>query len=434
MLDFPLAGTHISPLEEAVHLISRFVEPSGVYGLSGSASSFLIAKAARESTGTIVVLAQNSEAASSCASDVRFYLGQPASVNHPLEDPVLHYQSPDIMPFSFNSFDTEASLNNASVLYRLSELRAPKVLIVAMDACAQKVVPRSELQRAGFSLCTGDEIDRNALLKRLVAAGYRRSPLVEEPGDFSVRGFIVDLFSPVYPNPLRIEQMGDNIESIRFFDPTSQRSKEEILSIHLCPVHMNVPDESSLDRGLKDLRHVCDERGIEKRIRQKLIDDFQHGIHFPGAEFYLPYFFTKLQSVLDYVSKSSTLIIPDWDTISRVCDELEHDILRGWESAIEASLPVPAPEEVYFLSQDFIDRLRDFRTVIMSPLQVEEPGRTGIRVACQSNTDVRQRLVQGTSHDSGMSSLVSSLEHWCDDGSKPGYATFETHGAILFTY
>src|SRR5208337_3455860 len=116
--------------------------------------------------------------------------------------------------------------------------------------------------RTSFTLSIGGELNREDLLERLTEAGYNRSPLVEDAGDFSVRGFIIDLYPPFYPYPVRIEQMGDRIESIRFFDPSNQRSREDISEVHVGPVHTLIPDEESLEQGLLLLLNSCEERGV----------------------------------------------------------------------------------------------------------------------------------------------------------------------------
>ncbi len=255
-------------------------------------------------------------------------------------------------------------------------------------------------------------------MQRLAAAGYRRSPLVEEPGDFAVRGFVVDLFPPLYQCPLRLEEMGDRIESIRFFDPSNQRSMQEVATAQIGPVHMLIPDMESLERGLEVLRNVCDERGLEKKTRQRLLDDFRYGVRFPGSEFYLPYFFASPQSVFDYLPRDCTLILPDHDSLVRAFEDVEDDILRGWESASKQLLPVPSPDKVYLQRDEFFGRAKDFRALTMSPLQTEEAGRIGIRVPCESNSDVREALLKAATHDSGMASLVKTLQGWRDNGNE----------------
>ena len=278
--------------------------------------------------------------------------------------------------------------------------------------------PKKRFSRPAFSLAVGQDLDRESLLERLVAAGYARSPLVEDAGDFSVRGFIIDLYPPFYPYPVRIEQMGDRIESIRFFDPSNQRSREDISEVHVGPVHTLIPDEESLEQGLQRLLNSCEERGVEKRVRQRLVDDFRHRVRFPGAECYLPYFFPNLQSLLDYIPTDSVLVLPDSDTLGHAFEDLQEEIFRGWESASQEGLPVPRPEELYLSPDEFVRGVARFRTVVMSPLEIEDPQTRSYRIDCQTNSDIRPDLLRTKGYDAGMGKLVKRLEGWRDDGNE----------------
>ena len=84
--------------------------------------------------------------------------------------------------------------------------------------------------------------------------------------------------------------MGDIVESMRFFDPSNQRSLDPISEIMVCPIQMSPPDDDSMEHGLDKLVQVCESRGVERRIRQGLLDDFRHRIRFPGVELYLSVF------------------------------------------------------------------------------------------------------------------------------------------------
>jgi len=358
------------------------------------------------------------EAASAVAADIRFYLGAEELADHPLRDEVLLYPSSETLPYSFAGFETDVTVGRMAVLSRLAEASQPKVLVAGLDALARKVVPASTVRRASVTLRTGESLDRDAFLEGLTASGYTRSTLVEDPGEFSVRGFIIDLYPPLYRYPVRIEQMGDQIESLRFFDPSDQRSSEELAEVMVGPVHMLIPDGEARERGLKVVTERCEDRGVEKRVRQKLLEDFRLGVRFPGAESYLPYFFPGPESLLDYLPRDSTLVLPDSDAFSRAVEDVEEEIFRGWESAAGEGLPVPDPEQLYTPRSELLRLIQGFRTVVMSPLEIEEPGRKGYRIECHSNSDIRPSLLRNKAYDKGMSGLVERLAGWRDEGNE----------------
>lgn len=414
----PLSHHHFTPFDKAAELLGRSVQNAGIYGLTGSAPAFLLAAAVRKGARTFLLVVPDGERASVVSADIRFYLACEDLFDEPLRDEVLCYPSSDALPYSFAGFESDVSLTRMACLYRLAEAKAPRVIVIGLDALIRKVIPRAAFRRTCFSLHVGEDMDREILLELLDDAGYVRSPLVEEPGDFSVRGFIIDVYPALYPYPIRIEQVGDQIESIRFFDPSNQRSKNEVGEIQIGPIHMLVPDRELRERGLRIIRETCEDRGVEKRVRQRLLDDFQHGIRFPGAENYLPYFYAGLESLTDYLPRDTTVMLPDADTMARAFEDVEEELFRGWESAAGDGLPVPEPEALFLSRAQLLQSLSKFRTVIMSPLEIEESDREGVRLRCRPNTDVRPELAKSKTYDSGMAGLVKRLEQWRDDGNE----------------
>src|SRR5207253_2649496 len=109
------------------------------------------------------------------------------------------------------------------------------------------IVP-AELVSRGRTVKTGDTLDREALIALLVAAGWTRTPVVDEPGTFAVRGGVLDVYAPLAPHPVRIELFGDEVESLRTFDAESQRTLRPIELVHLHPVR------ETINTGARDVR------------------------------------------------------------------------------------------------------------------------------------------------------------------------------------
>ncbi|MFH1116017.1 MAG: transcription-repair coupling factor [Pseudomonadota bacterium] len=406
------------PFDDAVRFLARHAGNGGVYGLKGSAKSFLIAAAVRNGARTAVLILPDGEEAASAALDLRFYLGEEEVSTHPLAEQVVHYPSSNVLPYSFGGFESDVRLGRMTALHRLCTAPPPRVVVLGLDALIRKVVPKSIFQDRSFSLEVGRDIDRDTIIAGLAAAGYSRAPLVEDAGDFSVRGFIIDVYSPLYPYPTRIEQNGDRVESIRFFDPTNQRSRDSLSEVQVCPVNITIPDARSRELGLKKLVAACEERGVEKKVRQKLLDDFRHGVRFPGADYYLPFFVHGLESLFDYLPRDAVVCVPHEDILARAFEDLLEEIHRGRESAGEEGLPVPDPEDLYLSPDALLGRIRDFRKVTISGLDAEESGTTSYRVQCDSNGDVRTDLMKSKGYDTGMSGLVNRLSDWRDAGNE----------------
>ncbi len=416
MLKIDSYQTATDVFDRATDFLARSVERGGIYGLAGSAWAFSLAAAARGGARPIVVALPDGDSAATLASDTRFYLGREDRSVTPLSDPVLHIPSSDTLPYSSGGFETEVTANHSARLFRLAEFGAPRIITVGLDAFTRRVIPRDALLRNSFTLERGMRIDRDELLRMLTEAGYFRSPLVEDAGEFSVRGFVVDIYPPLYPYPVRVEQMGDDIESLRFFDPTNQRSKDETSSVSISPVHMMIPDEEARERGLERIMKRCESLGVEKRVRKRLMDDLRNGVRFPGQEMYLPFFYEKREFLFDYLPHDCSIVLPDEDALGRAFEDLDEEIFRGWEAAVSDGIPAPDPQDLYLTRDEFNRRVADFRTIVMSQLEIEDPKRTGIRVNCSDNADIRMNLVRARGYDAGLGGLVETLQRLRDDG------------------
>ena len=157
------------------------------------------------------------EEAESFAEDLRFFLGR--------ED-VLVYPSPENLPFELQPPHQEIQAQRMEVFFNLLTKR-PFVCVAPASTLLQKVTPKDALSQRVVIIKKGEEVDRDSLLVTLQETGYSRMTMVEERGEMSVRGGILDIFPPMYASPLRIEFFGDEVESIRTFDISTQRSLKE---------------------------------------------------------------------------------------------------------------------------------------------------------------------------------------------------------------
>ncbi len=133
---------------------------------------------------------------------------------------------------------------------------------------------------AGFSapVSIGDTIDRDDFAAKLIQGGYRRVPLVEEGGDFSIRGNVIDIYPPTAPGPYRLLLLGDEIESIREIDVTSQRSRKELTEFTLTPARELILSEESRRRALRNLRIRAGELGLTARAKDRLAEMIGNGL------------------------------------------------------------------------------------------------------------------------------------------------------------
>ena len=288
-------------LSDVVARLERAVEgttPVRVAGLRGSGPALCLAQLLARRQRTAVVVAATAVEAEAFAGDLRFLLGDEAA-STPLARRVHYVPGWEVPPFEPLSPTRETVAARAEGLYHLVHTLAP-IVVTTAEAWGLRCLPRTEFAAAVTYVVAGETIAPDALVARLVEWGYHRVPLVQDPGDLSLRGGILDVFPVGYGEPARLEFLGDTIESLRAFDPTSQRSLGPVEELLLLPVA-----EFGRARLGADTARAVDDRaaelGLARRERRELVESVRSGLLLPGAEFLLPYLYPELARMADYL-------------------------------------------------------------------------------------------------------------------------------------
>lgn len=216
-------------------------------GLSGSSLSFMIAESFRVQQQSFLLLMDDKEEAAYLLNDLEELLGS--------ED-VLFYPDSYRRPYDIEHTDNANVLLRAEVLSRIGSRKKPALIVSYPEALFEQVVTRKELQRNTLKIRTGDSLSLDFLNETLFEYHFRRADFVTEPGEFSVRGGIVDVFSFSHDEPFRIEFFGNEVESIRTFDVESQLSTDRRSKISIVP---NVADKMLLEAREPFLSYISDQ-------------------------------------------------------------------------------------------------------------------------------------------------------------------------------
>lgn len=207
-----------------------------IYGLGGSAKSAFVGSALAELKGPALVIVPGKEQAAAWQTDLQFWLPDMAVLDFPFVDKAV---------FTTTARSIERSAQQMRVLGFLREGRSGVIIATAEEAF-QYVLPPQRIDDGAVDIEAGKEYERDVLLRRLIEGGYERVDLVERRGHFSVRGDIIDIYAVNQQDPLRIEFFGDEIDSLRFFDVNSQKSKEQAAQVRLLPISLEeAQDERS---------------------------------------------------------------------------------------------------------------------------------------------------------------------------------------------
>lgn len=232
---------------------------------------------------------------------------------------------------------------------------APATIVTTFDALMAPMVPIDVYRDNTITIRKKDMIDEKALATKLVAIGYERNYQVEEPGQFSIRGDIVDIFDLTEENPYRIELWGDEVDSIRSFDITSQRSIEVLQSLSIFPATEVILSEEQLDLGLKAIEKES------KRVSKKLRDDFKteesHRIdvtfktlkedltelgRMTNLDSYVNYFYDSLGVLTESMDANNTMLIIDEPArVKEHVDAVVMEFRESMKSRLEKGYVLP---------------------------------------------------------------------------------------------
>ncbi len=175
-------------------------------------------------------------------------------------------------PFMDLADHSENAAKRIRTLYRLIADEVPMIVVTTVDALLHKIIPKQEIINYAELIEKGEEIDRDLLVKKLLCGGYVQSMIVEEPGDFCIRGGILDIFSPLYSDPLRIELFGDTVDSLRFFSAADQRTTKNILEAVILPAKEAILKTEHTDEIITRIRAQASPLGISVTNVRELVN------------------------------------------------------------------------------------------------------------------------------------------------------------------
>ncbi len=339
------------PLPRSGHLRAWWRTPA-----SPTALAWFIASAARSHEGPLLVVARDTQGAHQLESDLHTLLGSDSDL------PVLPF--PDWETLAYDRFSPHPDIisQRLAALHALPGLKRG-IVVVPVQTLMQRLPPLRHIVGGSFDLRVGQVLDFDQEKRRLEAASYRNVPQVLDPGDFAVRGGLLDVYPMGSDTPLRIELLDDVIDSIRVFDPESQRSLEKTESVKLLPGREVPLDDLSVQRALDALRERFD---VDTR-RSALYQDLKSGVAPAGVEYYLPLFFEQTATLFDYLGDTVLPLIADgvteateafWAQTRNRYEQRRHDLER----------PLLPPEELYLAPDALRERLnRSARIELCGP-------------------------------------------------------------------
>lgn len=322
----------------------------------GYDARFLLAELERQET-PILHVARDDKRLAAMRAALRFFAP---------DMPVVTFPGWDCLPYDRVSPNADISAQRMATLAGLVHgMPQQFILLTTLNAATQRVPARATLRDAAFTARVGDRVDEAALRRFLVRMGFVQSPTVTEPGDYAIRGGIIDIYPPGDLGPVRLDFFGDVLDGARRFDAATQRTTEKLDLVELAPVSEVILDEAAITRFRQNYRIEFGAAGTDDPLYEAISAGRKH----QGAEHWLPFFHDTLETLFDYLP-DAVITLDDQVTPSRlarwesIADQYETRRLAMTNRSKMDSVYKPSPPEALYLDDAAWERATAARRML----------------------------------------------------------------------
>lgn len=336
--------------------------PISVAGVSENATSQLIAAVDDKAEGNTLVVTYSDMEARQIASDLRLYT-----------DKVSVFPSKEYIYYNIDTISRASENARLAVLDKI--ICGGAVVVASVDALMTYTADKALFVKNTLVLESGTTMEMSTLSQRLVAMGYKREEIIEGPGQFSVRGGILDVYPPNCENPVRIEFWGDEVDSVRSFDSDTQRTLESLDGVRIIPASELLYSHKRRDEIVLELKRRVSALQRKKgdfdeyiKTLETDIELFGERFSFPSADKYVPLIYGGIPSVAEYFDSTSTVFVVD---PKRVCERMKMFSWEKDEAAVqlkESGVLGEGVRELYRSAEDIMDTLSSMRLIAVEML------------------------------------------------------------------
>lgn len=345
----------------------------GLTGLATSSKAYLLSHWMGKHGGVSLIIVPHLHQGELLLDDLRFFTKRK-------ENFCLLFPQWETLPY--DEIPPHPKILRERINGLFSLLRGKEVFIIStIKALMQKVLPPSELKKSILSLSTGEEVDRDHFIQYLHENGYHSVSVVEEVGEVSIRGGIIDLYTPFYEDPLRLEFIGDRLDSIRRFEIETQRSLPQ--------------------------------------------SQMPQAILLPASDVLKDFSETRLTSLFDYLKGDGVVFLVEGEEVKREAEGFYRLIGERYEKVSLKKRAIPSPESIYLSSEEVTQSLKRFRTILLeegpiAPSQCQ----TVFSFEMESNEDLRSEVktalssIHPRSEETPFSAILKRIKEWQEKGFK----------------
>ena len=346
-------------------------------GLHGSSLAVAIDTAAGAEDGLTLIITRSSHQAQLLARDLELL-----SVN---KLPIQLFPDHETLPYDPFSPHPDIIAERLKTLSSLA-LITRGVVLAPVTSLIQRLPPADYILQRSFNLAAGQTLVIDEFRRRLENVGYDVSEQVYQAGQYTIRGSVVDIYPAGSPTPYRLDLFDEVIESIREYDPESQRSTGKVERIELLPAREYPCDETALEefRRTFRMRFDVDTRNVT------LYQDLRAGVHPQGLEQYLPLFYEQTSFLLDYLDTTPRLLLQP-GVYKAAKDHMRRTTERWEQRRHDVERPVLDPWELYFTPENLKERLQDCNTTHLPDPELKPAGKAAFETAPAPDLHIHER-------------------------------------------
>ena len=398
----------LNQLNEYVNIKEALLRKKGPVLVSGCVESQMahLMNALADMTSWNLVITYNDIRAREICDDLKLFT-----------DDVWVYSTKDLLFYNADVHGSAITSQRIKVLAQLIEKNSG-IIVTTIDGCMEHLMPRDEFAKSIITLLDGEETDISEFKKQLVNLGYSREASVELPGQFSVRGGIIDVYPFTMENPVRIEFWGDEIDSIRIYDAESQRSIEKLEAIDIYPASELVIPEEKIAPAVAAIRKELETQSalLRKNMRGEaadrlgfstgeVVDGLENGWRAGSVESYIKYFYHNEEGLLDYIRGLNRIFIDEPLRVAEKAAAVELEFNESMSNRLEKGVILPGQADVLYDSKYIFERINTETTCQMEGLDFAEK-----RLPVNEKFSIIAKNTN--SYNASFEMLIKDLEHW----------------------
>lgn len=349
--------------KDILNSISNNRFPIEITGISDSGRSYFISGLYESETRPITIFTNSDVEAKNLYEDLSFYLPN-----------VYYFPTREIVFYNIYAISGDLRWERLKVIREILR-EGKKIIVTSIESLAATYISPKLYKEYTFRLSIGDTVNLEELGRKLIQSGYERVSIVEGKGEFSIRGGILDIYSPVSSIPFRIEFFGDEIDSIRSFNTESQRSIDKFNEVEIFPAKEMVLTENNIEKGYEgiksDLEKVLVNLNKNKEAKERIqsttlanLEALKENWSFESIDSFLPYFYEETSSFLDYM-KNSLLILNDSQRCMGKLNSIYFEFTDNYTELLQRGNVLLRQSELLVDKEEINERLKSSDLIIL---------------------------------------------------------------------